>query len=431
MKKALINIRLYDYQTYKEDAYVIFDKEIIEVGEMNHFHNDGYKIIDGKGKLLLPNFVCAHAHIYSIFARGLSLPFSPTNFQEILDQMWWKLDSQIDNEITYFSGIAAGTEFIKNGVTTIIDHHASGKDILSSLSSLKKSLVDTLNLRAILCFETSDRYKIDDCIKENVSFVKRFHNEHIAGLFGLHASMSLSENSLKLIKRKQKNIPLHVHAGESIMDEEDSINKYGLRIIDRFNKYGLIKEDSLIVHGVYLDEQELDIIKNLKAYMVVNTTSNMNNAVGLPNVKAFINKGIPVLVGNDGLSTSMANEYNNVFYSSHLKNESAITLDLNDILNMIHNAYDYVSKRLNIKIGKLEKGYVSDFMLVPYTPFTKMDNFNAFGHVFYGLYPSFKPSDVFVDGKLLLKNYELVSKKGKEELNKARVISNKLWERVL
>ena len=215
------------------------------------------------------------------------------------------------------------------------------------------------------------------------------------------------------------------------MDEEDSINKYGLRIIDRFNKYGLIKEDSLIVHGVYLDEQELDIIKNLKAYMVVNTTSNMNNAVGLPNVKAFINKGIPVLVGNDGLSTSMANEYNNVFYTSHLKNECATTLDLNDILNMIHNAYDYVSKRLNIKIGKLEKGYVSDFMLVPYTPFTKMDNFNAFGHVFYGLYPSFKPSDVFVDGKLLLKNYELVSKKGKEELNKARVISNKLWERVL
>ncbi len=431
MKKALINIRLYDYHIYIENAYVVFDKEIIEVGEMTAFQNNDYLIIDGKGKLLLPNFVCAHAHIYSIFARGLALPFNPANFQEILDQMWWKLDSQIDNKITYYSGIAAGTEFIKNGVTTIIDHHASGKEILASLSSLKKSLVDTLNLRAILCFETSDRYKIDDCIKENVSFAKRYHNSHISGLFGLHASMSLSEDTLKLIKRKQKDIPLHVHVGESIMDEEDSINKYGLRIINRFAKYGLIKEDSLIVHGVYLDECELDIIKNLKAYMVVNTTSNMNNAVGLPNVKAFIDKGIPVLVGNDGLSTSMANEYNNIFYTSHLKNESATTLNLSDILKMILNAYDYASRRLNIKLGRIEAGYVSDFLLLPYTPFTKMDNSNAFGHLFYGLYPSFKPSHVFVDGKLLLKNYELVSKKAKDELTKAKTISNILWERVI
>lgn len=431
MKKALINIRLYDYHNYIENAYVIFDKEIIEVGEMTHFHNDGYKIIDGKGKLLLPNFVCAHAHIYSIFARGLSLPFNPINFQEILDQMWWKLDVKIDNQITYYSGIAAGTEFIKNGVTAIIDHHASGKDILGSLTALKKSLVDTLNLRAILCFETSDRYQIDDCIKENVLFAKRYHNPHISGLFGLHASMSLSDESLKLIKRKQKDIPLHVHVGESIMDEEDCINKYGSRIISRFNKYGLIKEDSLIVHGVYLDEQELDIIKNLKAYMVVNTTSNMNNAVDLPNVKAFIDKGIPVLVGNDGLSTSMANEYNNVFYSSHLKNESATTLNIGDVLTMINNSYDYVSRRLNIKLGRIEKGYVSDFLLLPYTPFTKMDNSNAFGHLFYGLYPCFKPSEVFVDGKLLLKNYELTSKKAKEELIKAKSISNTLWERVI
>ena len=118
--KAIINVRIYDYQNYIENGYVVFDKNIIKVGKMSEFKNEGYSLIDGKGQLLLPNFVCAHSHIYSIFARGLALPFNPKNFQEILDQMWWKLDSQIDNDITYYSGIAAGSEFLLNGVSTVI-----------------------------------------------------------------------------------------------------------------------------------------------------------------------------------------------------------------------------------------------------------------------------------------------------------------------
>ena len=164
---------------------------------------NGYEVIDGNGQLLLPNFVCNHAHIYSIFARGLALPFNPHNFQEILDQMWWKLDSQIDNGITYYSGIAAGSEFLLNGVTTIIDHHASGTDIIGSLDSLKKALANTLHLRSILCFETSDRYPIKDCINENIRFMNRNHSEHVSGLFGMHASMSLSNESLKLISKNR------------------------------------------------------------------------------------------------------------------------------------------------------------------------------------------------------------------------------------
>ena len=86
--------------------------------------------------------------------------------------MWWKIDAKIDNNISYYSGIAAGYEFLLNGVTTVIDHHASGTDILGSLKSINKGL-DVIGLRKILCFETSDRFNIVDCIKENLSFAKK------------------------------------------------------------------------------------------------------------------------------------------------------------------------------------------------------------------------------------------------------------------
>ena len=428
--KALVNVRIYDYEIYIESGYVLFDEVIHEVGEMKNFKNKGYEVIDGKGQLLMPNFVCAHSHIYSIFARGLSLPFNPKNFQEILDQMWWKIDAKIDSEITYHSGIAAGCEFLLNGVTTIIDHHACGEEIQFSLGALRQALDKTLHLRSILCFETSDRFPVDECIKENISFANKFHTHHVSGLFGMHASMSLSDETLKKVSRKLKDLPIHIHVAESEMDEEDSYAKYGMSIMERLDKFGLVNKDSLIVHGVHISDKELDIVKARGAYMVVNTTSNLNNAVGIPDIKKFIDKGIPVMVGNDGLSSQMTTEYLNAMYLTHLKNNSPTALNIGHIKDMINNAYDYVGRRLDIKIGKISPDYVSDFLLVDYTPFTKMDSCNAFSHIFYGLFPNFKPIDVYVDGKRLVRNGQLVSKRAKEELIISREYSKELWRRV-
>ena len=166
---AIINARIYDYVTYIENGYLLYDDKVVEDGDMKNFKNKGYdKVEDFKGDLLMPTFVCAHSHIYSIFARGLALPFNPKNFQEILDQMWWKIDAQLDNKETYYSSIVAGQEFLLNGVTTVIDHHASG-EITGSLSALRKAFVGPLKMRGIFCFETSDRYDVKKCFKENLT----------------------------------------------------------------------------------------------------------------------------------------------------------------------------------------------------------------------------------------------------------------------
>ena len=429
MFKALINVRIYDYNQYIENGFIIFDEKIHEVGEMKDFKNNFYFLIDGRGKLILPNFVCAHSHIYSIFARGLSLPFNPQNFQEILDQMWWKLDHEIDNNITYYSGISAGYEFLLNGVTTIIDHHASGRDITGSLKSLNKAL-NKVGLRSILCFETSDRFDVDKCIKENINFANKNQSMHSSGLFGMHASMSLSESTLNKISSKNSGLPIHIHVAECKEDEDDSYEKYHVSIIERLDRYRLIKPDSLIIHGVHIHPDEAQLIKDREAYIVINPTSNLNNAVGITDVKMFLDTGVKLMVGNDGLSSSMTTEYLNAYYVTHLKNESPTALGLDAIKDMINNSFEYVSRRLGAKIGKIQAGYVSDFMAVDYVPFTEMNDNNAFGHIFFGLFPNFRPSDVYVDGVKLVKNGAIVSKKIVREVVEARKYSEELWKRV-
>ena len=426
--KVIINARIYDYVNYIENGYVLFDKQIVEVGPMSAYKKGNAEEIDFKGDLLIPGFVCSHAHIYSIFARGLILPFNPKCFQDILDQMWWKLDAKLTNELTYYSGIAASYEFLLNGVTTVIDHHASG-EILGSLENLSKAVSGVANIRGIYCFETSDRYDVKQCIKENVSFASnKFLPENVRGLFGMHASCSISNETLELIKQFSEDIPLHVHVAEAKSDEDDSMNKYSMNIISRFDKYGIIKPNSLIVHGVHLSEDEMDIISKRKAVMVVNTTSNMNNAVGLPNVKSYLEHNIPVMVGNDGLNSNMASEYMNVFYTSHLKNEEPTKLNLGDVLGMIKTSYKYIFDTFGIKLGEIKKGYEADLLRVKYAPFTEMNETNAFGHLFYGTFPNFKPRDVIIGGEYQVKDYGLVNEKLADEFNKCKIYSQKLWK---
>lgn len=429
MVKAIINTTVYDYVNFIKDAYVLFDKQIFEVGKMKDFTNHNYEIIDGENQIVIPTHVLAHTHIYSAFARGLSVPFNPHNFQDILDQLWWKLDSHIDKDISYSSGIVYAVDCVKNGITTLIDHHASGMDIYGSLSSLKRAVVDTVGLRGCFCFETSDRFDNRMCIRENAEFALNNQTSHVRGLFGLHASMSLSEESLEAVKKAQNQVPIHVHVAESIDDEIHCETNYHESVISRLNRHGLLSEGALLVHAVHISEDDMDIIKTSKAAVVVNINSNLNNAVGLPNIPLLLKKGIPVLIGNDGLGASVANEFQSIYYSMHHLMKSPIGFSLNDLLKIINDTYQYASQLFKIKLGRIEAGYEADLQLIPYQPPTPLNGQNIFGHLFFGLFNAFKPQHVYCSGQQIVKNYQIdknLSHLYASSENQAEILWNRL-----
>ena len=83
-------------------------------------------LIDAKGGVIMPAFINAHTHIYSALARGLSIVGNnPTNFYEVLDGTWWAIDRKLTLAGTRASADALYMDCIKQGVTTIFDHHAS------------------------------------------------------------------------------------------------------------------------------------------------------------------------------------------------------------------------------------------------------------------------------------------------------------------
>ena len=108
--------------------------------------------IDAKGGVIMPAFINAHEHIYSSFARGLSINgYNPNGFLEILDGMWWTIDRHLTLEGTKYSAYATYLDSIKNGVTTVFDHHASFCRIPDSLFTISEAAKD-LGIRTCLCY---------------------------------------------------------------------------------------------------------------------------------------------------------------------------------------------------------------------------------------------------------------------------------------
>jgi cytosine/adenosine deaminase-related metal-dependent hydrolase len=316
-----------------------------------------------------------------------------------------------------------GVESLKNGVTTIIDHHASGV-IPGSLETIKKSIVDQLNMRLLLAFETSDRYNVSECIEENKKFLEE-SNDFYKGLFGMHASMSLSDETLGLIKENLGNHPIHVHVAESLMDEEDSVKKYGKRVVGRFDAFDLINDQSILAHCIHINAKEAEILRNKNITIALNPSSNLNNNVGIFDWEGF--KDIKVMIGTDGLGSNIAQEIYLFNLLAKKSLDSPLGLSQDQLIKIIENSYNLVNKLLGIKIGKIRQHYKADFLLIDYNNPTPMTQKNAFSHILYGVFNQMQPEKVIINGKEVFSNYKAHVKP--EVYEKSVEVSKKLFKK--
>lgn len=395
--KAIINARIYDYENYIENAFVIFSKQIIEIGPMASFEGD-YDVYDAKGMLLIPGLLNGHTHIYSTLFRGSPLVSAPNTFQDILDQVWWKFDSKLTLERIKASANIFAIDSLKFGVTSVIDHHASGT-ISNSLMTLHEGLKE-VGIKHLLCFESSDRFDMDLCIKEN-EYAIRNH-----GFFGCHASMSLSDDSLKKIKRVIGRAPLHIHVAETVEDMQDAKINYDKTVVERLYDAKLLNPHSILAHCVHITEKDADMIKDASCVVAINPTSNLNNAVGLYNAKLLTDKAIDVIVGTDGLGSNVAKEYQYLYYLGKQQMMHPSKLSLDWIKKVIKFSYEFFNKQSQLKIGKFQAGYDSDFILIDYDFGTPITRENIFYHLFYGVFDQLKPFAVYVNGDKKIDQYK-------------------------
>jgi len=219
--------------------------------------------INASGMTLLPGLLNTHMHLYSMYSRGISTARTSHSFLDVLQDLWWRLDRSLLKDACWMSAMFSGMDSLRCGTTTIVDHHASPNYIAGSLSTLSDAL-NKLGLRHVLSYEITDRNGIQgavDGIEENLRFLDEVATEGpglVSGMIGLHASFTVSDGTLAALRDRvgSRDVGYHIHVAEGAIDEEDSLRKYGKRIVARLDDAGLLGPRSIAVHCVGIDASE-------------------------------------------------------------------------------------------------------------------------------------------------------------------------------
>jgi len=395
------------------------------------------KATDVNGQYVMPGGICAHTHFYGAFARGMAIPGpAPKDFPDILKKLWWPLDRALDPEGVRYSALVCLVDAIKHGTTTLFDHHASPNAIEGSLDVIADA-VDKSGLRAVLCYEVTDRdgsAKANAGIEENARFIKRLaSNPHprLGAAFGLHASLTLSGGTLQACASSiPEGAGFHVHTAEHESDEYDSLQKSGMRVIDRLHKHGILGPKTITAHGIHFDAREMDILAENQTWLTHQPRSNMNNGVGTAQIESMLRMGVKVCLGNDGFTNSMWDDWKAAYLLHKAEHRDPRRMGGYDVQQMaIYNntalAQTYFP---NEPIGQIVPGAAADLIFVEYHPYTELTDGNLPWHIIFGFQQSMVASTM-VAGKFLMKDRELLTLNEAEIAARAREIAPRIWEK--
>lgn len=412
--------------------------KIVEIGMTQNLKGKytGANFIDAKGRLIMPGFINTHMHYYSTFARGMANDSPPAKkFSDILKGLWWRLDKVLTLEDVYYSAIVPMIDQVRNGVTTAFDHHASPYAVKGSLFKIAEA-AEKIGIRSNLCYETSDRDGqkiIDEGIAENAEFIKYCNSKNddmLRGMFGLHASMTISEKTLEkcLDAIQGLNTGFHVHTAEGIEDVEDSREKYGKGIVERWYDAGVLSDKTIAVHCVHITDQEMDMLKEKNAIVVHNPESNMGNAVGASPILELHKKGILLGLGTDGYTADIMESYKvgNIIHK-HVKGDS--TVAWGEIPNMLFENNKKITERfINGQVGILKEGALADIIVVDYNPPTPINENNINSHLLFGINGRSVDTTI-INGKVVMEDRKLVNIDEERIMARSRELATDVWKR--
>ena len=391
------------------------------------------QFVDAKGGVIMPGLINAHTHIYSGLARGLSIVGNnPTNFFEVLDGTWWAIDRKLTLDGTRASAYATILDCIRDGVTTIFDHHASFGEIPGSLFAIRDVAKET-GMRSCLCYEVSERdgeEKTEQGIRENAEFAKwakEADDPMIKAMFGGHALFTISDRTFeRMVEANDGMTGFHIHVAEGMNDVYDSLRNYGCRPVNRLLYNGLLGERTLLGHCIHVSPAEMDIIKETGTMVVNNPESNMGNAVGCAPVLQMLKKGIIVGMGTDAYTHDMLESMK--FFLIIQQHNAALPNVAwgEDVTMQFVNNRTIAEKYFGVPLGILKEGAAADIIVMDYKPFTPFSDENIDGHMLFGMMRK-NCRTTIINGRLLYRDREFVDL-DEEKINAWTLEqSKKLW----
>lgn len=389
-----------DYVLEDVNIY-IKDKNIFHIGdELKDFNFD--KVIDGSGMVALPGLINTHTHLAMTLFRNYA---DDMKLEDWLFKKIFPLEDKLMGEDVYYGSKLGLIEMIKSGTTCFLDMYFFVED---TLKAINESKIRACISRGLTSGEGEDAkiQKVRDLYGKYNDYEGR-----IKIMVGPHAVYTCSEDFLKkcLNLTKELNTRLHIHLNESKNEVEESLKAHGKSPIEWVDYLGLLEVPTIAAHCVWLNENDMNILKNKNVNVAHNPVSNLKIASGIANIYKMQKEGINVCLGTDGAAS---NNNLNMFKDLNIASLLSKGLNLEPVATTAYETLEMATingaKALGLEdlIGTLEVGKEADIILIDFNkPHLKPKN-NVISSLVYSAFGS-DVDTVIVKGNVLMENRKI------------------------
>jgi len=397
------------------------------------------EVIDARGRYVLPGFINPHNHFYGALALGAPLD-AQRGFGERLRKLWWRLDGALTLEDAHVSALWGSVQSLKAGVTTVFDHHAGYCAIRGSLHTIAEA-AKIAGIKASICFELSDRAgrrARNEALAESASWIesvraslKRSKRFPFRAMVGLHASMTLEDATIEAASEMMEHyrVGAHVHVAEGQEDVKATRRLFRSTPAARFAAAGILGPRSIAAHCVHVDGKDIGLIRRGGAFVAHNPMSNLSNAVGIAPVLEMARRGIPVVVGTDGMSASVAADARlaMVLHRPGARDARAGFECAAEAVSEV--APRLASSAFGHAVGRIARGARADVIISDASPRTPVGRDNAAQHLMLGALNSPVRTTV-VDGRVRVRDFEVDGVDEQYLAKEASALARRLWRRL-
>ena len=283
-------------------------------GEASH-EKDADRVLDCEGKIIIPGLVSAHSHLTGMFQRGL--------WDESSFESWSRKSTATEKffnpsaEDIYVIHSAACMEFIRHGVTTVLNMFTAPlNDPLECVNSACQAFLDT-GIRGILALSLRDQspdnagivpdmMALDSWMtfaREAARLVSRM-GPRVLFMLAPSAPQRCSDRLLTSCRvlAEELKVGIHTHLAETRRHAETGRELYGEPIVNHLEKIGFLGPTLSGAHAIWLEDQEIDILKRHDVKIVHNPSSNMKLGSGVARLRKMLDKGLAVGLGADSVN---------------------------------------------------------------------------------------------------------------------------------
>ena len=385
-------------------------------------------VIDAKDAWVLPGFIQTHVHVCQTLFRNQA---EDLELLDWLKEKIWPYEGALTAKTLALSARLGICELLKGGTTTILDmgtvHHTD--QIFKACESLGirafcgKAMMDEGE-----GIPSSLKESTEASLDETQRLIETWHGKAkgrlryaLAPRFVLSCSEKLLKKSAELSQKK--NILIHTHASENKTECREVQKHKGKSTIRYLHDLGLCGPKSCFAHGIWLDEEELEILAQTHTAISHCPSSNLKLGSGIANILHMIEKNIPVSLGADGAACN-----NTLDMFQEMKLAGLIQKPIRGVKalsaqKILELATIGGAKALGIEkeTGSLEVGKKADVILVSKNNAHTLPNADPYTTLVYSTTAS-DVQTVIVDGKIVIKNRKLLTSSEERIIKAIRLI---------